>query len=312
MKYYYGVDVGGTDIKVGLFSDDFDLIETFIVSTPKENQDETVLRKIHDCICENANKNQIHMIDVAGIGIAVPSPVKNGVALLSANIAFRKNKDIKRELEILFNEPIKIRVGNDASLAAYGEYKTLCSSHKNVCFYTLGTGIGGGIIIDGKLLEGSRGGAGELGHMEVEENYSVQCGCGKSGCLEQLSGTAGMIRYCKDLIKEKESSLREVSNLMPKDIFDAAKAGDEVGNMVVDRMTHYLAINAVNLATVLDPDIFIIGGGISKAGDFLIDRIREKYRQRARFDTGDIPFALAQLGNNAGIYGAAYLVSDKD
>ena len=311
MKYYYGIDLGGTNIKYGLFSRDIELIDSFTCSTPKENQNQSVLNKIKEDVVQNIKKRKISLKDIIGIGIAVPGPVKKGIGINFPNLDFIKNKDVKKELSKLFDDTIKISVGNDASLAAFAEYKRMDSNVENIVFYTVGTGIGGGIIVNDRLIEGARGIASELGHIQMENDYPYECGCGKRGCLEQLSASKGMISYYKELMKKDNISF-DNEIITPKYIFDLAKKGDKNAITVVDRTAYYIALSAVNIAVILDPDMFIIGGGVSKAGDFLIDKIDYYYRRHARFTTDEIPFVLAKLGNDAGMYGAAYLARSEN
>jgi len=313
MNYVYGIDVGGTNIKIGLFVFQVNtLVYNCEVSTPKNNQDYTIFKIISEKINQINSEMNIQYTDVLEIGIAIPCPVKNGFVYHCANLNWNQ-LDVVKSLSEYIPSHVKVVIANDANLAAYGENKSLDTPFSNVVFYTMGTGIGGGVIINNELIEGSLGMAGEVGHMPVSLEINETCGCGAKGCLEQVCGTKAMIDFTKKLLElgHKESILSNVDRLTIKDIFDAAKVGDKIALSVVDRVSTQMAISASILAAVLDPQVFIIGGGISKAGDFLLEKIVYHYKKYARFNTGSIPFYLAQTGNHAGMIGAAHLVSDR-
>ena len=308
-KYVYGVDIGGTNIKFGLFLiPEMKLIQKYESSTPLTNHETSIFLLVAETINKINRENQIELSQVEGVGIAVPCPVKNGFVEKCPNLKWEK-LDVYSSLKNYLPSNIKIAVSNDANIAAYGENQCLAIPHKNAVFYTLGTGVGGGIIIDGEILEGRTGAGGEIGHMHVFEG-TEQCSCGLSGCLEQICGTSAILKKVRELAMEHPTQLN-LEKLTVKDVFDHAKAGDTVAMKVVDRIGEYMAISASILSVSLDPDIFIIGGGISKAGDILIDTIKVHYINHARFGTGDIPFVLAKTGNDAGIIGAAYYVNKK-
>lgn len=303
MNYTFGIDVGGTNIKVGLFKiSEFSLVEKREVSTPKENHMFSVFnetKKVMSDILENQN---LSFDDIHGVGFAVPCPVKNGFVVKCPNLNWA-NLDIIDSMKNILPAHIKVVVSNDANIAAYGENFSLKEPLKNAIFYTLGTGVGGGIIVDGQIVEGRTGAGGEIGHMPIFEGTEI-CGCGRTGCLEQVCGTKAILGYARELSKNYESSI-DFSHLTVKAVFDAAKQQDQIGLMVLDQVAKYIALSASILAVSLDPDIFIIGGGIAKAGNILIERIEQHYKHYARFGTIDVPFVLAKTGNDAGIIGAA-------
>jgi len=305
-KYVYGIDVGGTNIKIGLFdSFSMTIVEKLEIITPKEDQETSIFQAIYSSISSINRAKDINYSEVEGIGLAVPCPVKNGYVERCPNLKWNQF-DIEAQMRPLFPEHITIRVSNDATVAAYGENMVLKKPYNNAVFYTLGTGVGGGIIIDGKILEGGSGLGGEIGHMKMFDGATEDCGCGSRGCLEQICGTAAILNYAKELATV-ESTILDTNELSVKAVFDAAKAGDKVALKVINRVAEYIATSASILAVVLDPEVFIIGGGISKAGDFLIELIQKHYQKNARFSTGSIPFILAKTGNDAGITGAAYI-----
>lgn len=303
MKYTFGIDVGGTNIKVGLFTvENFSLIDKMEVSTPKENHMVSIFSETKRVMESMLSKHSLSFDDVHGVGFAVPCPVKNGYVEKCPNLSWL-NIDIIENMRDILPQHIKVVVSNDANIAAYGENYSLEKPLQNAVFYTLGTGVGGGIIINGQIVEGRTGSGGEIGHMPIFEGTEV-CGCGKTGCLEQICGTKAILDYAKKLSLQYSSEI-DFSKLTVKSVFDAAKNNDPIGQLVLDRVAKYMALSASILAVSLDPDIFIIGGGIARAGQILIDSIKKHYRNYARFGTIDVPFVLAKTGNDAGIIGAA-------
>jgi glucokinase len=302
-KVIIGIDLGGTDIKFGLFSSKVELIDTWLIKTPKFE----ILETIYKELSKTLDIKKIVHSNIIGLGIVVPAPIVNGVAKHFANTNIPDNTNIIKELGKMFNYTIKIVAGNDASMAAYGEFKSLSNDLKNIVFYTLGTGTGGGLIIDGKIVEGANGVASEFGHTIVDQEQTIQCGCGQFGCLEQSCSNRGVERLVK-LYSNTPTKLTHP--FTTKDVFDLAKKDDPLCLKVVDEFTRQLAINMVNLTMIVDPQIFIIGGGISKAGEFLINKIKSWYCKYQRFNI-EPSIILANLGNDAGIYGAAYLVQDR-
>ena len=306
-EYVYGIDIGGTNIKLGLFLlPDMQLLAVKETETPKHHQEISIFERIESSIKDMNSENKIEFLQVRGVGAAVPCPVKNGHVDKCPNLNWNQ-LDIILAFNKILPEHVRVAVSNDATLAAYGENQVLDKPFKNAVFYTLGTGVGGGVIINGEILEGASGLAGEIGHMRVYEGETETCGCGSQGCLEQICGTAGILNYAKKLSLTLKSSIN-IHNISVKAVFDAAKTGDAVGLQVINRVAEYIAISASIIAVILDPDVFIIGGGVSKAGDFLIDLIVHHYKKHARFSSYNIPFILASTGNNAGIIGAAYLI----
>lgn len=303
MKYTFGIDVGGTNIKLGLFSVmPFVLLEKREIITPRLDHTISIFKTILEHINELLCKYLIDDNNVIGVGLAVPCPVKDGFISVCPNLQW-SNLNVIESMKQWLPPHYRVVVSNDANIAAYGENYTLDRPFKNAIFYTLGTGVGGGIIANGQIVEGRTGSGGEIGHMPIFETDET-CGCGKKGCLEQVCGTKGILNYARFLSKNINSTI-DFSNLSVKAVFDAAKNNDEIGLKALDRVAYYLAQSASILAVSLDPDIVIIGGGIAKVGQILIDRITYYYQKNARFGTHDVPFVLAKTGNDAGIIGAA-------
>ena len=308
MKYCLGVDVGGTTVKMGLFQTDSVLIDKWEIPTRKDLPEDVILSDIADAIREKLTQHQVAKEDVVGIGVGVPAAVTGeGFVKQVANLGW-KEKDVKQELEELTG--IEVKVANDANVAALGEmWKGGGEGYSSLVMVTLGTGVGGGIILNGQILTGTNGGGGEIGHILANRNETECCGCGKKGCLEQYASATGIARLAKNILAEntRETMLNK-EDVSAKTVFDAVKAGDEVAIEVAEQFGAYLGYALADLGAVLDPEIFVIGGGVSKAGEILFTYVKKYYEERTFFTCKDVKFALAKLGNDAGIYGAAKLV----
>ena len=313
-KVYAGVDLGGTTAKLGLFKEDASLIRKWEIPTRKEDGGKHVTPDIADSIKKHMEEAGIAMEDLAGAGIGVPGPIRpDGYVEVIVNIGMRDWNPVKELSELLGGIPVK--GGNDANVAALGEmWQGGGKGYRDVVAVTLGTGVGGGVILDGRIVAGSKGMGGEIGHMVMDWNWPEPeaCNCGNYGCLEQIASATGIARIARRFMKEsdKPSVLREKENVTAKDVFDAAKAGDELAEEVADYCMLYLARALVYISQVIDPEIFVIGGGVSKAGQYLLDLIRKHYDPLIVLTKEKAKLALATLGNDAGIYGAAKMVMD--
>ena len=308
MKYCLGVDVGGTTVKMGLFQTDSVLIDKWEIPTRKDLPEDVILSDIADAIREKLTQHQVAKEDVVGIGVGVPAAVTGeGFVKQVANLGWRE-KDVKQELEALTG--IEVKVANDANVAALGEmWKGGGEGYSSLVMVTLGTGVGGGIILNGQILTGTNGGGGEIGHILANRNETECCGCGKKGCLEQYASATGIARLAKNILAENtKETMLNLEDVSAKTVFDAVKAGDEVAIEVAEQFGAYLGYALADLGAVLDPEIFVIGGGVSKAGEILFTYVKKYYEERTFFTCKDVKFALAKLGNDAGIYGAAKLV----
>lgn len=309
-KYGFGVDIGGTTCKIGLFETTGVLVDKWEIPTRKENKGENVLPDVADSIEKKMAEKGIGKEDLQGIGIGVPGPVTSqGIVQCCVNLGWGQ-VNVADVMEKRMG--CKIKVGNDANVAALGEmWQGGGKGHRNVVMVTLGTGVGGGIIIDGKIVAGSHGAGGEIGHMMVDETEEETCGCGKKGCLEQYASATGIVRLAKKrLAVETRDTVLKKESVTAKDVFDAVKAGDAVAVSVAEEFGRYLASGLINLAVIADPAVFVIGGGVSKAGEVLIPFIQKPYREKAFFSNREIEFKLATLGNDAGICGAAKMILD--
>ena len=310
MKYCFGVDIGGTTVKLGLFTTEGEIVDKWEIKTRTENQGEAVLPDIAAALNEKLEEKQIPKDEVEGIGVGVPAPVDSeGVVQNTANLGWGY-KEVKREMEELSG--MKAEIGNDANVAALGEmWLGAGKGRKNIIMVTLGTGVGGGIIIDGKPLVGAHGAGGEIGHLCVNYEETDHCGCGNTGCLEQYASATGIVRLAKrKLEQETRNTILNRNDLSAKSVFDAVKADDSVAKEIAESFGNYLGRALANLAAVIDPSIFVIGGGVSKAGEILLEYVEKPFQENAFFANKDVKFALATLGNDAGICGAAKLVLD--
>ena len=307
-KYVFGVDVGGTTVKLGLFDVEGNLLDKWEIPTRTENGGNQILPDVAESIKAKIAEKKIDKADVAGVGLGAPGPIDSqGVVYNAVNLGWGVFS-IKEVLSGLLDLPVM--AGNDANVAALGEmWKGGGQGHKNVVAVTLGTGVGGGIIVEGKILTGSVGAGGEIGHIHVEDNETEPCGCKNCGCLEQYTSATGIVRLAKRrLAKDDTPSMIRRDNISAKTVFDAVKEGDPLAIEVAQQFGEYLGKGLATIAGVLNPEIFVIGGGVSKAGEVLFDYIIPPFKRTVFKGCLNAEFALATLGNDAGIYGAAKLV----
>ena len=309
-KYCFGVDIGGTTIKMGLFTESCQLLSKWEIPTDKSNNGSNILTDVAEAIDKKLSDERISKENVIGIGIGVPGPVnKDNIVLKCVNLGwgvFKVGEEVKKLTGIS-----NVMVGNDANVAALGEATTAGNSgYDDMVMLTLGTGVGGGVIINDRILAGTNGAAGELGHIQVRFDEEDSCGCGKCGCLEQYASATGIVKEAKRYMASHDdiTTLRDIENLTAKDIFDHAKEGDSVSLKLVDRLGMYLGTACAHIASVVDPEAFVIGGGVSKAGNILIENIVKYYEMYAMEPLRGKPFELAKLGNDAGIYGCAKMI----
>lgn len=308
MKYCFGVDIGGTTVKMGLLEEEGKIVDKWEITTDTSEEGKAILPNVAVSIENKMKEHGLTKEDIIGVGAGVPAPVTaEGIVNGSANLGWNY-KEVKKELEELTG--MKACIGNDANVAALGEmWKGGGAGEMNVIMVTLGTGVGGGVIINGKVLVGANGAGGEIGHLCVNYEEKDKCGCGNCGCLEQYASATGIVRLAKKKLgQELRPTILTKEDVTAKDVFDAVKAGDETAKEIAVEFGRYLGYALANLAAVLDPAVIVIGGGVSKAGEVLIPYIREPFMERAFFANRNVKFALATLGNDAGICGAAKLV----
>lgn len=309
MKYCFGVDIGGTFVKLGLFTAEGELLDKWEIRTRREDNSSHILPDIAEALEAKMLEKGISKDEVAGIGFGTPGPVtEDGVAVCPANLDW-VNKPVAKELTELTGLPAK--GGNDVNVAGLGElWRGGAKGYKNAVVVPIGTGIGAAIICNGRVITGATGAAGEVGHIHVDDEIKEACGCGAVGCVEQFSSATGLVRMAKKALAESDraTTLRDLEGVTAKDVIDAAKAGDAVADEIFDKFCDYLGYSLAATAAVIDPEIFIIGGGVSKAGQVLVDRVQAYFKKYVWPGRRDIKFALAELGNDAGIYGAASMM----
>ncbi|MBR6487024.1 MAG: ROK family glucokinase, partial [Lachnospiraceae bacterium] len=285
-----------------------EVVSKWEIPTRKEDKGSHILEDIAASIKNCMSENNIGESQVEGVGVGAPGPVdKNGVIYKAVNLGWDV-LNIKEELEKLTG--LKVMAGNDANVAALGEmWKGGGEGFKDLVVVTLGTGVGGGVIIDGKVVTGCMGGGGEIGHIHIEDDETDCCGCGNKGCLEQYASATGVVRLANKKLKndDRDSVLRK-EEINAKTVFDAVKAGDELAVEIAEEFGRYLGKGLASIACVTNPEVFVIGGGVSKAGNVIIDYTQKYYKQYVFHASSDAMFKLATLGNDAGIYGAAKLV----
>ena len=300
MKYGFGIDLGGTTVKIAYFDENGTLLQKWEIPTVTANGGRQILPDIAASIRDFIDGNQINESAILGLGIGVPGPVSGkGVVNKCINLGWGVF-NIAEELSALTGFPVK--AGNDANVAALGEYwKGGGQGCDNIVFATLGTGVGGGIVIEGKLLHGAHGSGAEIGHMVLNRGETAACGCGKHGCVEQYCSATGIVRL---------AGLHGMHDVSCKDIFDAAKAGDKVALEVMDEYYEYLGEFLGTLCSVIDPEVVVLGGGVSKAGQMLLTGVEPYFHKYVFHAASQVKFALASLGNDAGAYGAFKLALD--
>ena len=307
-KYVIGVDVGGTACKLGVFETTGELLTKWEIKTDTRDKGSHILEDVAKAILGKIAEMGIATQDVLGIGVGVPSPVTgDGIAVGAANLGWSKYP-VAQVLNQLTGLPVK--AGNDVNVATLGEqWMGSAVGRSSALMLTLGTGVGGGMVLDGRLYGGARGIAGELGHFPLERD-GRPCTCGNRGCLEQYASATGIVRLAKELLcrSDEASAMRQCENLTAKDVFDCAKAQDALALQVVDQFGQILGTALANIAAIINPEIFVIGGGVSKAGQIILDVVQKYFRENVFFGCADTQFTLASLGNDAGIYGAASMV----
>lgn len=305
-EYVFGVDIGGTTVKLGLFTVAGELLEKWEITTRTDEGGKYILGDIAETLQNKMAERKLSKEQVAGIGMGVPGPVKeDGTVLRCVNLGWGIF-NVSDELNKIIGLPVK--VGNDANMAALGEmWQGGGKGYKNIVMVTLGTGVGGGIILNGKMLFGVNGAGGEIGHIQVNDTETEVCGCGRKGCLEQYTSATGIVRMANQALNntDRPSSLRNVQYVSAKEIFDAAKNGDDLAIELVENHGRCLGKALAQIACVVDPEIFVIGGGVSRAGNIITDTTAKYFQEYCFHACKKTQFTLATLGNDAGIYGGA-------
>ena len=311
-EYAFGIDLGGTTAKIGLFTTSGALLEKWEVATDTSNAGEHILENLAAAILGKMNEQGIQPEQVEGVGIGVPGPVLDSsiVPIVCANLGGWGERNVSAQLSGLLNG-LKVLVGNDANVAALGEiWMGAAKGAKNAVMVTLGTGVGGGVVVNGKVIDGVNGAGGEIGHITVNRHETATCGCGKHGCLEQYSSATGVVRCMKKLLDENPDTpcVLRGTEFAAKDVFDAARNGDALAAREVDEMSDTLGMALANIASTVDPEAFLVGGGVARAGDVLFAPLNKHFQEYAFKSCREIPIKQASLGNDAGIYGAVRLI----
>ena len=311
MRYGFGVDLGGTTVKIAYFDEQGTMIAKWEIPTVTADGGKAILPDIAASIRQFIAQKTIDPATIIGVGIGVPGPVSSkGVVNKCINLGWGVF-NIAEELSNLVGFPVK--AGNDANVAALGEFwKGGGQGCDNMVFVTLGTGVGGGIVVEGHLLHGAHGSGAEIGHLVLKRDETIPCNCGKYGCVEQYCSATGIVRLAKEAMESVSelSRLHRANPLTCKDIFDAGKAGDPLALQVLDQYYAYLGEFLANVCDVVDPDAVVLGGGVSKAGQMLLDGTRPYFDKYVFHAASGARFALASLGNDAGAYGAFKLALD--
>ncbi len=311
MRYGFGVDIGGTTVKIAYFDEHGTMLDSWEIRTATDNGGEKILPDVACALKQYLAEHNIDSADILGVGIGVPGPVDGkGVVNMCVNLGWGR-KDVVRELSALTG--LNVCAGNDANVAALGEYwKGSGREYNSMIMATLGTGVGGGIVADGKLLHGAHGAGGEIGHLLLNRDETEHCGCGRCGCAEQYCSATGLARLAVKRLQRDDapSMLRGIAAPAAKDVFDAGKQKDAVALEILETYFDYLGEFLGIVCAVVDPEVIVLGGGVSKAGDILLDGIRRAYAKSCFQGVKDVRFAVAELGNDAGSYGAFKLIVD--
>lgn len=309
-KFGFGVDIGGTTCKIGLFETTGQIVEKWEIHTDTKEEGKNILPDVASSLQGKMKERSIAKEDVKGIGIGIPGPVQtDGSVPVCVNLGW-KNVNVSEEMEDLMSG-IEVKAGNDANVAALGEmWQGGGKGCKNMVMVTLGTGVGGGIIVDEKIVAGAHGAGGEIGHITVNPHETVSCNCGRKGCLEQYCSATGIARLARERLaaEHKESLLDGVEEISAKAVFDAYKEQDRTAEEIVDKFARILGRGLSNIACVTDPEVFVIGGGVSKAGETLLEAVKKYFKEAAFPSCVETRFALASLGNDAGMYGCVKLI----
>lgn len=307
-KYVFGIDIGGTTIKMGLFDAAGEVLDKWEIETRTHNNGENIVPDIAKAVKAKMEEKGITAEDVIGAGVGVPGPVNDsGIVQGCVNLGWgvvNISKDLGDRLGM------KVNAGNDANVAALGEmWKGGGQGYRHLVVATLGTGVGGGIIIDGKILNGFGGAAGEIGHIHVQDGEEATCGCGNKGCLEQYASATGIVRLAeRKLASTTVKTKLKAGNVTAKDVWDAVKEDDLIAQHIAEEFGQYLGKGLAMITAVTNPEVIVIGGGVSKAGEVLIEYVQKYYKEYVFPGSRETKFALATLGNDAGIFGAAKLV----
>lgn len=313
-KNRIGIDVGGTNVKIALVDDSGKIIYSNSVPTRAEMGYEYTVNNIKQAIYDLMKETKLTAKDIEGIGFGFPGQVdyKSGIVRLAPNIPGWVEVPIAKMIEDEFHIPT--RVDNDVRCAALGELKYGAGKGcENLICITVGTGIGSGLIVNGKLVRGASNAAGEIGHIKLQIHDGPICGCGDTGCMEAFASGPAIVAMAEEyILGGKSTKYREMANggdITPFIVSEAAKAGDPVAKRIFARIGEYIGIGMASVVNLLNPEKIIIGGGVADAGDILLEPLKEALKKRAMKIAGEtVEVVPAQLGNTAGVIGASLLI----
>ncbi|MCJ8006829.1 ROK family glucokinase [Lederbergia wuyishanensis] len=319
-KWLLGIDIGGTSVKLAFLTEEGDILHKWEIPTNTENNGSNIIQDIGEAVHKKLSELDVShdMLKAAGVGAPGPIDQEKGVMFEAVNLGWPDNFPLRDLMQEAVGVPVAIE--NDANSAALGEmWKGAGEGAKDLIAITLGTGVGGGVIVNGDIVHGAKGAAGEVGHITAVPHGGYMCNCGKAGCLETVASATGIVRTAKELLADYEgdSQLKALldsnGDITAKDIFDAAQAGDQLALSTVDSLADHLGLALANIGSLFNPERIVIGGGVSKAGDFLVGKIEQYFKKYAFKPVGEsTEIVLAQLGNDAGIAGAAWLAANKN
>jgi glucokinase len=317
-KWIVGVDLGGTTTKLAFVTTDGEIVHKWEIPTDNVNEGQNITVNIAKAIDEKLYELGKSKNELSGIGMGAPGPVnyEKGIVLNVVNLGWQDNYPLKDKLEAATSLPAAIE--NDANCAALGEmWKGAGNGAKDLVCVTLGTGVGGGVIAGGQVIQGINGAAGEIGHITSIPAGGAPCNCGKTGCLETVASATGIVRLAKEKLEneptgELAEKLTKNGTITAKDVFDAARNSDRISLKVLDEVSFYLGFALANIANTLNPESIVLGGGVSKAGEILLDPVNDNFAKFAFSAVRDsTKISLATLGNDAGVLGAAWLIKNE-
>ncbi|PFO03720.1 glucokinase [Bacillus sp. AFS076308] len=314
-KWIAGIDLGGTTTKIAFITNSGDIVHKWEIITDNSNEGQNITSNIAKAIDEKLSQIGETKEKLMGIGMGAPGPVdyESGIILNVVNLGWKDNYPLKDSLEEATSLPAAVE--NDANCAALGEmWSGAGNGAKDLVCVTLGTGVGGGVIANGNIIQGINGAAGEIGHITVIPSGGAPCNCGKTGCLETVASATGIVRLAEEAVKNSSSSskLGELFRITAKDVFDAARDNDQLAQKVLNEVSFHLGLALANIGNTLNPDKIVLGGGVSKAGNILLDSVKENFEKFA-FPAvrNSTEIDIATLGNDAGVLGAAWLIKNK-
>jgi glucokinase len=318
-QWIVGVDLGGTTTKLAFINLNGEILYKWEIPTDNSNEGQNITTNIANAIDQKLVELKVQKTKLIGIGMGAPGPIdyETGVVLNVVNLGWKDNFPLQESLHSLTGLPVAIE--NDANCAALGEmWNGAGKGTSDLVCVTLGTGVGGGVIANGNIVRGINGAAGEIGHITSIPFGGAPCNCGKSGCLETIASATGIVRLAEAELSKPESQgqlavvFAENGKVTAKDVFDCARNDDELAKKILNEVTFHLGFALANIANTLNPEMIVLGGGVSRAGDILLDLVIanfSKYTFSAARDSTHL--SLAILGNDAGVIGAAWLIKNK-